>query len=138
MRVCLIAYAEQERKIEGNSKENEDMVLKYGQFFKNWLLSENVNAICFEYAICLVCTCFCYSCQCSIRLPNAKLLPGVNRLMKHLQKHGVPLALASNSKRANVDLKFSYHQGCLFRVSWICVFMMSHICSLWYFKERAH
>ncbi|KAL6330448.1 hypothetical protein AAG906_040378 [Vitis piasezkii] len=45
------------------------------------------------------------------RWPTAKPLPGVNRLMKHLQKHGVPFALASNSKKENVDAKISYHQG---------------------------
>ncbi|RVW25831.1 Bifunctional riboflavin kinase/FMN phosphatase [Vitis vinifera] len=48
------------------------------------------------------------------RWPTAKPLPGVNRLMKHLQKHGVPFALASNSKKENVDAKISYHQGCIF------------------------
>ncbi|XP_057972991.1 bifunctional riboflavin kinase/FMN phosphatase isoform X1 [Malania oleifera] len=42
---------------------------------------------------------------------NIKALPGANRLIKHLSSHGVPLALASNSPRASIDSKISYHQG---------------------------
>ncbi|KAL3509145.1 hypothetical protein ACH5RR_028546 [Cinchona calisaya] len=42
---------------------------------------------------------------------KAKALPGANRLMMHLHKHGVPLALASNSLRTNIDVKISYQQG---------------------------
>lgn len=41
----------------------------------------------------------------------AKALPGANRLMKHLQQHGVLFALASNSSRKNVDVKVSYQKG---------------------------
>ncbi|TVU35058.1 hypothetical protein EJB05_16927, partial [Eragrostis curvula] len=39
------------------------------------------------------------------RWQKAKPLPGVKRLVKHLHKHGVPLALASNSIRRNVNHK---------------------------------
>lgn len=39
------------------------------------------------------------------RWQKAKPLPGVKRLVKHLHKNGVPLALASNSIRRNVDHK---------------------------------
>uniref|UniRef100_A0A0D9V5V3 Riboflavin kinase n=1 Tax=Leersia perrieri TaxID=77586 RepID=A0A0D9V5V3_9ORYZ len=39
------------------------------------------------------------------RWQKAKILPGVERLVKHLHKNGVPLALASNSARRNVDHK---------------------------------
>lgn len=42
---------------------------------------------------------------------QAKALPGVNRLMKHLRKHGVPFALASNSITKNIDAKISHHEG---------------------------
>ncbi|XP_076925190.1 bifunctional riboflavin kinase/FMN phosphatase-like [Bidens hawaiensis] len=42
---------------------------------------------------------------------QAKPLPGVNRLMKHLQKHGIPFALASNSVKKNVLVKVSSQQG---------------------------
>ncbi|XP_027061304.1 bifunctional riboflavin kinase/FMN phosphatase [Coffea arabica] len=42
---------------------------------------------------------------------KAKPLPGANRLMQHLHKHGVPLALASNSLRRNIDVKLSHQQG---------------------------
>ncbi|KAL6614489.1 hypothetical protein ACP70R_036759 [Stipagrostis hirtigluma subsp. patula] len=39
------------------------------------------------------------------RWQTAKPLPGVRRLVKHLHKNGVPLALASNSIRRNIDYK---------------------------------
>ncbi|KAF9603484.1 hypothetical protein IFM89_036757 [Coptis chinensis] len=42
---------------------------------------------------------------------NIKALPGANRLIKHLNGHGVPIALASNSPRASVETKISYHLG---------------------------
>ncbi|CAK9143893.1 unnamed protein product [Ilex paraguariensis] len=42
---------------------------------------------------------------------QAKALPGANRVIKHLHKHGVPLALASNSVRKNIDMKISLQQG---------------------------
>ncbi|GLT93999.1 hypothetical protein SLE2022_117620 [Rubroshorea leprosula] len=42
---------------------------------------------------------------------HAKALPGANRLIKYLHKHGVPLALASNSFRENIEAKISYQQG---------------------------
>ncbi|XP_071717533.1 bifunctional riboflavin kinase/FMN phosphatase-like [Rutidosis leptorrhynchoides] len=37
--------------------------------------------------------------------PQAKPLPGVNRLIKHLHKHGVPFSVASNSARKHVEAK---------------------------------
>lgn len=42
---------------------------------------------------------------------DAKALPGADRLIQHLHKHQVPLALASNSVREYVDGKISYHKG---------------------------
>lgn len=42
---------------------------------------------------------------------NIKALPGANRLIKHLSGHGVPMALASNSPRENIETKISYHLG---------------------------
>ncbi|KAG5597223.1 hypothetical protein H5410_038455 [Solanum commersonii] len=42
---------------------------------------------------------------------QAKALPGANRLIRHLHKHGVPFALASNSKRINIDGKVSLQEG---------------------------
>ncbi|KAF8413750.1 hypothetical protein HHK36_001743 [Tetracentron sinense] len=42
---------------------------------------------------------------------QAKALPGANRLIRHLHKHGVPLALASNSIRRNIETKVSHQQG---------------------------
>ncbi|KAK6919712.1 Haloacid dehalogenase-like hydrolase [Dillenia turbinata] len=45
------------------------------------------------------------------RWPLAKPLPGANRLIMHLHKHGVPFALASNSVRRNIDTKVSHQPG---------------------------
>ncbi|XP_058095614.1 bifunctional riboflavin kinase/FMN phosphatase-like [Magnolia sinica] len=45
------------------------------------------------------------------RWPNAKALPGANRLISHLHKHKIPFALASNSKRENIGEKLSHHKG---------------------------
>ncbi|KAJ4975336.1 hypothetical protein NE237_000442 [Protea cynaroides] len=45
------------------------------------------------------------------RWPLAKALPGVNRLIMHLHKHGVPFALASNSIRKHIDEKISQQEG---------------------------
>ncbi|KAK7272415.1 hypothetical protein RJT34_28995 [Clitoria ternatea] len=45
------------------------------------------------------------------RWAKAKALPGVNRLIKHIHKNGVPMALASNSLREYIDAKISYHKG---------------------------
>ncbi|KAK1258666.1 hypothetical protein QJS04_geneDACA019267 [Acorus gramineus] len=44
------------------------------------------------------------------RWPQAKALPGADRLIKHLYELGIPLALASNSIRKNIDTKISYQQ----------------------------
>ncbi|XP_048135372.1 bifunctional riboflavin kinase/FMN phosphatase isoform X2 [Rhodamnia argentea] len=40
-----------------------------------------------------------------------KALPGANRLIKHMRRHEVPVALASNSPKENIETKISYHQG---------------------------
>ncbi|OWM78706.1 hypothetical protein CDL15_Pgr002877 [Punica granatum] len=42
---------------------------------------------------------------------QAKPLPGSNRLIKHLHKHGVPFALASNSLRDYIDAKIANQDG---------------------------
>ncbi|KAK6932487.1 Haloacid dehalogenase-like hydrolase [Dillenia turbinata] len=42
---------------------------------------------------------------------NIKPLPGAERLLKHLRCHDVPMALASNSPRVNVESKISFHPG---------------------------
>ncbi|KAL6614490.1 hypothetical protein ACP70R_036760 [Stipagrostis hirtigluma subsp. patula] len=47
------------------------------------------------------------------RWQTAKPLPRVTRLVKHLHKNGVPLALASNSTRRNVGHKLSSTKGFL-------------------------
>ncbi|RDX70143.1 Bifunctional riboflavin kinase/FMN phosphatase [Mucuna pruriens] len=45
------------------------------------------------------------------RWAKAKALPGANRLIRHLQKNGVPMALASNSLQEYIEAKISYHKG---------------------------
>ncbi|XP_078151388.1 bifunctional riboflavin kinase/FMN phosphatase-like [Carex rostrata] len=45
------------------------------------------------------------------RWPLAKPVPGVNRLLRHLYKHGIPLGLASNSLRNHIEIKISHQKG---------------------------
>eukprot|EP00252_Welwitschia_mirabilis_P013342 TRINITY_DN2939_c0_g1_i1.p1 TRINITY_DN2939_c0_g1~~TRINITY_DN2939_c0_g1_i1.p1 ORF type:complete len:411 (+),score=84.13 TRINITY_DN2939_c0_g1_i1:548-1780(+) len=45
------------------------------------------------------------------RWSRAKPLPGADRLVKHLQRHNVPLALASNSPRSNIEAKLAAQKG---------------------------
>lgn len=47
----------------------------------------------------------------SSQIGNIRALPGANRLLNHFSHHGVPMALASNSPRANIESKISHHQG---------------------------
>ncbi|CAH2078366.1 unnamed protein product [Thlaspi arvense] len=47
----------------------------------------------------------------SAQMDKIKSLPGANRLIRHLKGHGVPMALASNSSKANIESKISYHEG---------------------------
>ncbi|KAK6124426.1 hypothetical protein DH2020_041846 [Rehmannia glutinosa] len=42
---------------------------------------------------------------------NIKAQPGANRLINHLREHGVPMALASNSSKENIETKISCHPG---------------------------
>ncbi|CAG0914699.1 unnamed protein product [Notodromas monacha] len=45
-----------------------------------------------------------------ICLPNATILPGVERLVKHLHSKGVPMAIATSSAKSTFDLKMRNHQ----------------------------
>ncbi|WOL14222.1 bifunctional riboflavin kinase/FMN phosphatase-like [Canna indica] len=45
------------------------------------------------------------------QLCNIKALPGASRLIKHLKNNGVPMALASNSPKSNIEAKISFHEG---------------------------
>lgn len=42
---------------------------------------------------------------------NIKALPGANRLINHMRSKGVPMALASNSPKSNIEAKISHHHG---------------------------
>jgi hypothetical protein len=43
------------------------------------------------------------------RWPDAKLLPGASRLVEHLHRHGVPMAIATSTSRDSFELKVSKH-----------------------------
>ncbi|KAG0490986.1 hypothetical protein HPP92_007849 [Vanilla planifolia] len=45
------------------------------------------------------------------RWPQAKALPGVNRLITHLHKHRIPIGLASNSIKKHIGIKISHQLG---------------------------
>ncbi|XP_054930967.1 uncharacterized protein [Dermacentor andersoni] len=42
--------------------------------------------------------------------PNAHLMPGADRLVRHLYAHGIPMAIATSSKPATFDLKMMRHR----------------------------
>ena len=48
--------------------------------------------------------------QVSIEIPNAKLMPGAHRLVKHFYEHNIPMAIATGSDRKGFDLKISKHK----------------------------
>ena len=49
-------------------------------------------------------------------IPDTELLPGVERLLTHLHRHGVPMAVATGSHRRHYDLKTTRHRALFERV----------------------
>ncbi|KAL4702714.1 hypothetical protein ACJJTC_011579 [Scirpophaga incertulas] len=45
-----------------------------------------------------------------ILFPKVQLMPGARRLVEHLHRHGVPIALATSSSLDSVNLKMKNHQ----------------------------
>ncbi|UYV81162.1 HDHD1 [Cordylochernes scorpioides] len=41
--------------------------------------------------------------------PRSKLLPGVEKLVRHLHSHDIPIAIATSSKRSSYELKTAHH-----------------------------
>ena len=42
--------------------------------------------------------------------PDCELMPGVEKLVEHLKKHGIPMAVATSSIRSSFELKTNKHQ----------------------------
>ncbi|XP_023708220.1 pseudouridine-5'-phosphatase isoform X5 [Cryptotermes secundus] len=43
-------------------------------------------------------------------LPKTKLMPGAERLVRHLHQHGIPIAVATSSSEESVNLKLTNHK----------------------------
>ncbi|XP_021371761.1 pseudouridine-5'-phosphatase-like isoform X2 [Mizuhopecten yessoensis] len=48
--------------------------------------------------------------QQEVLLPTAELLPGAEKLVKHLYKHCVPIAVATGSSKRSIELKTTRHR----------------------------
>lgn len=51
--------------------------------------------------------------QCQLQremLPKTKLMPGAERLVRHLHKHGIPIAVGTSSSEESVTLKLTNHK----------------------------
>lgn len=42
--------------------------------------------------------------------PTVPLLPGISKLVHHLKKHDIPMAVATSSRRKNFEMKTAHHQ----------------------------
>ncbi|KAL2635537.1 hypothetical protein R1flu_007016 [Riccia fluitans] len=48
--------------------------------------------------------------QLKVMFPDSELMPGVERLIRHLHAHGVPMAIATSSHKRHFDLKTQKHR----------------------------
>ncbi|XP_033760402.1 pseudouridine-5'-phosphatase-like [Pecten maximus] len=48
--------------------------------------------------------------QQAVLLPNVELLPGAEKLVRHLHRHGVPIAVATGSSKRSMGLKTTRHK----------------------------
>ena len=53
-----------------------------------------------------------YTQQCEILFSQpVPLMPGASRLVEHLHRKGIPIAIATSSKKSNFDLKERFHKS---------------------------
>ncbi|KAK7864347.1 hypothetical protein R5R35_009183 [Gryllus longicercus] len=45
-----------------------------------------------------------------VEMPKVPLMPGAERLIRHLHSHKIPMAVATSSSRGHIELKFTNHQ----------------------------
>ncbi|PVD18767.1 hypothetical protein C0Q70_21319 [Pomacea canaliculata] len=102
------------------SKVIEEICSEYGKTF-TWEIkaqqmgqTEHAAAIIIIDALQLPLTPDEYINRCKkkfeVLFPTVPLMPGAEKLVRHLHKHGIPMALASGSDRHNFDLKTKNHQ----------------------------
>lgn len=51
-----------------------------------------------------------YKSECAVALTNPKLMPGAEKLLKHLHKNNIPFGLATSSYKQIADVKMKHHQ----------------------------
>lgn len=94
--------------ISANNDQNTLMESGCEKWYKS-MKSLMMPLVC--YSLPLQCLWGLFFAFVHVRWCNIRALPGAVRLLKHLNGHGVPMALASNSPRESIEAKISYHHG---------------------------